>query len=88
MAGADDVVKLTYDKAVALLPPEGRIHTFLDGGIALIGADWDRGQIHDLLRTGRPERSGPAAAGMGHGLVAFRGEGIDDPVFIETRADL
>lgn len=78
----DEAVQLTYEQAVALLPDGERVHTFLDGGMALIGADWDRDQVLALLRDGRPELSGEQATAMQHGLVAFRETG---PVFIETR---
>ena len=81
----DDVVLLSYDEAVALLPEGERIHTILDSGIALLGADWDREQVLGLLRTtDRREVTGPAAQAMGHGLAAFR-DGV--PVFIETRSE-
>jgi len=80
----DDIQLLTYDEAVALLPDGDDIHTFLDGGIALIGADWDRAAILLLLEnTERREVTGPAAQSMGHGLAAYRADG--KPVFIETR---
>ena len=81
----DDAVLLSYDVAVALLPEGERIHTFLDSGIALLGADWDRDQVLDLLRTtDRREVTGLAAQAMRHGLAAFRG---GEPVFIETRSE-
>ena len=74
---------LTYDEAVALLPDGEQIHTFLDGGLALIGADWDRQQVLDLLAaTSQREVTGPGAQSMGHGLAAYRD---GEPVFIETR---
>jgi hypothetical protein len=76
-------VQLTYEQAVAMLPDGEQVHTFLDGGLALIGADWDREQVLALLRTGAPEMSGEQATAMGHGLVAFRPDA--GPVFIETR---
>lgn len=75
-------LQLSLDEAVALLPSEGRIHTFTNPAGMLLGADWDREKILDLLRTGRPELSGEQATASGHGIVAFRG---NDPVFIETR---
>ena len=81
----DDVVLLSYDEAVALLPEGARIHTFLDSGTALLGADWDRDQVLGLLRTtDRREVTGPGAQAMGHGLAAFRD---GEPVFIETRGE-
>ena len=81
----DDIQLLTYDEAVALLPDGDSIHTFLDGGISLIGADWDRPAILALLREAHPEIevTGPAAQSMGHGMAAYRADGT--PVFIETR---
>jgi hypothetical protein len=84
MTGSEPVF-LTYDEAVALLPGSERIHTYLDGSLALIGADWDRAQILNLLREAGPQGiqvTGPAAQSAGHGLAAFRADGT--PVFIET----
>ena len=85
MTGPEAVKTLTYDEAVALLPDGERIHTFLDGGTALIGANWDRADILALLREAGPEieATGPAARSVGHGLAAYRPDGV--PVFIETR---
>jgi hypothetical protein len=84
MAGDDEIILLSYEEAVALLPDGDRIHTFLDSGIALIGADWDRADILSLLeRTERREVTGPAAQSYGHGLAATREDGT--PVFIKTR---
>jgi hypothetical protein len=80
----DEIVLLSYEEAVALLPDGDRIHTFLDAGISIIGADWDRAEILALLdRTERREVTGPAAQGSGHGLAAYREDGV--PVFIKTR---
>lgn len=80
----DEPVLLSYEEAVALLPDGDRIHAFLDSGVALVGADWDRADILRLLETSsRREVTGPAAQGFGHGLAAFRDDGV--PVFIKTR---
>lgn len=88
MAADDEQVLLSYDEAAALLPDGERVHTFLDGGLALIGADWDRADILALLREADClEVTGPQAQAMGHGLVAWRTtDGRQQPVFIETRA--
>jgi len=52
--------------------------------MALVGADWDREHVLDLLKTtDRREVAGAAAQSMGHGLAAFRDDGV--PVFIATR---
>ena len=77
-------IKLTYEQAVALLPEGDEIHTYLSDDNVLVGADWDRDSVLDLLREGAPELAGPAATKAGHGLVAFRADG---PVFIATQED-
>jgi hypothetical protein len=87
VSAAEEVVTLSYDDAVALLPGGEEVHTFLDGGVALIGADWDRDAVLALLRDGSPELSGPAAAGIGHGIVAFRNGDRRQPVFVATKRD-
>jgi hypothetical protein len=85
-ARSGDVTRLSYDDAVAMLDvDDGRVHTILDGGIALMGEDWDLADVLALLRDGRPELSGEQATAMCHGLVAFRGAGINRPVFIATK---
>jgi hypothetical protein len=76
---------LSYDEAVALLPDGERVHTFLQVPSLgmLIGADWDRAEVLELLR-GAPRRevTGPEARSLGHGLCAWREDGV--PVFIEA----
>jgi hypothetical protein len=80
---SDDVVLLSYDEAVALLPDGDTIHTFLNPAGMLVGADWDREQVLDLLRTtDRREVTGPEAQSFGHGLAAWDPRG--HVVFIET----
>lgn len=86
-----DRIKLSYDEAVALLPDGDDIHTFINPGGMLIGADWRRQQVLDILKTGSPELSGQMATDMGHGIVAWREvdeekDWVKDPVFISTKA--
>lgn len=84
-------VFLSYDEAVAMLPDGDPIHTFANPGMnMLVGADWSREHVLELLKTGAPELAGDAATGMGHGLVAFRVVDTDndtkrDPIFIATK---
>lgn len=84
----DGRTQLTFDEAVALLPDGDNVHTFLDGGFALIGADWRRDQILDLFRNGQPELSGPSATASGHGLVVSRDIDEGGPVFIATKREV
>jgi hypothetical protein len=84
MSNNEEPEELTYDEAVALLPDGEEVHTVVQAGNVLIGADWSRASILELLRTSpRREVTGPAAQAMGHGLAAVRPNGL--PLFIETR---
>ena len=66
----DEPVLLTYDEAVALLPDGDEIHTVMEAGPTLIGADWDRKDVLTLLRESpRRDVTGPAAQKSGHGLA-------------------
>lgn len=71
MAHNDERVFLSYEEAEAMLPDGDTIHTFASNGMMIIGADWDRKDVLNLLKTGKPELAGDMATGMGHGLVAF-----------------
>ena len=79
------IQQLTYDEAVALLPDGDTVHTFMQAGPVLIGADWERAKILELLRLAGPEieLAGPAAQDTGHGMAAYDADGT--AVFIETR---
>jgi hypothetical protein len=55
----------------------------------MVGADWSRESVLDLLKTGKPELSGEMATSMGHGIVAWRkivnDDELFDPLFIATK---
>jgi hypothetical protein len=78
--------RVTFEQAVAMLPPGERIHTFLEppgktaGG--LLGASWTRDGVLNALRQGAIRRAGRNATKNGHGLVVFRPGRL--PVFIQT----
>jgi hypothetical protein len=85
MNNDDEPQELSYAEAVALLPDGEEIHTFMQGGSILLGADWSRAHILDLLRTSpRREVTGAHAQAMSHGLAAIDED--DRTVFIETRS--
>ena len=80
----DEPVLLTYDEAVALLPDGNEIHTVMQAGPTLIGADWDRKDVLTLLRESpRRDVTDPAAQKSGHVLAAYDQDGRI--VFIETK---
>jgi len=80
------VKKLTYEEAVSLLPDGDTIHTYMQAGPTIVGADYSRKRVLDLLRNNNPELSGFMAAGIDHGMVVFLNDGIliDEPLFIQT----
>jgi hypothetical protein len=65
----EERLTVSYDEALLLLPEGDTIHTFRDGAGILIGADWGREKILDLLKQAKTIYvSGPMAMGMGYGL--------------------
>jgi hypothetical protein len=62
--------------------------TYTDGGLVLIGADWDLSAVRALFETdpNGPEVSGPQALAMHHG-VGVRGRGSESQRFFATRKD-
>lgn len=78
----DDRVMLSFEDAVAMLPDGEFIHTFRPGRGFALGADWEREEIIQAIKTGSPELSGETATAMGHGLVI---QNNGSYLFIETR---
>lgn len=65
-------VILTKEQAISALKPGDRIHTFLSGGMILMGADWDRKDALEVIEQAELiELSGDTARAMGHGLAMF-----------------
>ncbi len=77
----DERVKVNFKDAVAMLKPGDRIHTFRQGAMALLGADWDRDDLLDWIEKHGVELAGEIATKMNHGLVGMDHHG---PLFIET----
>jgi len=76
-------IYLTKKEALALLPSKENIHTFVNSNIALIGADWSRKAIEDLIAESKERQiGGGMCMNMGHGLVITRPEN-NRPLFVE-----
>ena len=73
---------IAFDEAEKRLPNSKRVHTFRQAGRLMLGADWDRSSLLDVMRKA-PEIqvTGPQAQAMKHGLCIFDDHG---PLFIET----
>lgn len=78
----DEKVILTPEQAKALLPPGDQIHTFMQAGPVLLGANWDRSSVEAEIDKCTCELAGPAAMAMNHGLALHTSRG---PVFVETQ---
>ena len=77
---------LTVEQAISLLPEGETIHT-LYGGVALIGADWEREELINKLKSSdKIEIAGEMASNMGHGLAVYNdnAEYLSDVLFVET----
>lgn len=79
---------LNYDEAVSLLPAKEDIHTFYNAFFGLVGADWSRAEIFELLKNPDTtiELTGKQARSLKHGMCAYRkgAKYQSDIVFIET----
>lgn len=77
---------LTMEQAKSVLPDGDSIHTFVNPGFGLVGADWSRKDILNRLRSvNRIEICGDNAKRMGHGICAYNdGCAHDSVLFIET----
>lgn len=80
---SDKIYKLTKNEALAILPDKEDIHTFRQGGgNCLIGADWSREEILEMIDENQFELTGELATNMGHGM-AFQDE--FGWIFVETK---
>jgi len=76
-------VVVAPNEAIGMLPTGEKIHTFRGAGPILVGADWKRVHVEELLGRLPAELSGPMATGMHHGLCVKDEHGW---LFIETRS--
>jgi hypothetical protein len=77
-------VVLSKEEASSLLPKEDLIHSFQSVGTVLIGADWEKEELVDLINRCECEIGGPKSIELGHGLVIRIG---DIPLFVNTIDD-
>lgn len=78
---------LTYEEAVALLPDREYVHTIVNDGYFMVGADWSREDILKELRSKEViELTGEHARSMGHGICIYNKDVKRqiDLLFIET----
>lgn len=76
------------DEAIARIGDGEHIHTFMQGGFALLGCDHDREELIASMREHGVEESGRQASAMGHTLVIVNYPveyGRTTPLFIEAK---
>lgn len=78
---------ITVEEAVDLLPKGDYIHTFFNMPFGLLGADWNREDVIDTLKTSdKIELTGEQARGLGHGLAVYNNDTKkqSEILFVET----
>jgi len=81
---------ITAEQAINILPDGDSIHTFINGGFGLMGADWSKDSLIDKLqKSDCIELSGEMAKNMKHGLCAYdkTAKYQSDLLFIETDSE-
>ena len=77
----EDRVKLSREEVDKMLEDGERVHTYKQAGPALIGCDWERDKILELVEKNGAELAGDVATNMNHGVVVYDG---DVPMFCAT----
>lgn len=78
---------ITCEQAKSILPSGDSIHTFINGGFGLCGADWSREEIVKKLNDSDIiELTGETAKGMHHGMCVYNKDVKyqSELLFIET----
>ena len=80
---------VNQEDAINLLPEGETVHTFLNSGMCLVGADWGREELIAKIRSvGYREITGSMARSMNHGLALWSaGDKRGDVLFVETDMD-
>ena len=82
----NDRVMLTPEQAESMLAEGDTVHTFLNPGGILLGADWNRQEAVDLIKSSHQrEIGGSMCQSMGHELVVWRDE--QTPVYMATKTN-
>jgi len=76
-----DRLTLNVNQAISMLAEDGDIHTFRSTGFALLGCDFPREFILELIRTKTCEIGGEQCKRFNHGLVIHD----NGPLFVECK---
>jgi hypothetical protein len=74
---------ISKEKAIAMLPDRETLHVQINNiANLIIGSDWQKDQVIELITNNKPELAGELATSMGKGLAVITDE---DRYFIETK---
>lgn len=79
---SEEICVLTKEQARRMLPDGETIHTFYSTSLALIGADWSKGDILASIDDHDCEIGGLECQRFNHGLVIHTQPG---PLFVECK---
>lgn len=75
MSDNEERLIITADEAISLLPDGEHIHNFMQGGMALIGCDYDRDDAEAALRKASEiEIAGFMARSMKHPIACWEND--------------
>lgn len=78
---SDGRIILTAIQAISMIPDEGDVHTFRSTGYALLGCDFRREHILELIRNNTCEMGGEQCKRFNHGLVIQ----FEGPLFVQCK---
>lgn len=79
---ADSYRPLTPEEIDAIMPPGDFVHTFIGGGMTVIGCQMERSKILRIAREHGAELAGEQATAMKHGAAIYDDKGR--LTFVET----
>lgn len=69
---SEEPIIVSYEDALTVVPPRGKVHCMVQNSFALIGADWDRRAFLSALKRAKSiQIGGPACRASSHGLVVL-----------------
>lgn len=72
-----------FEEAKKRLPSGTIVHTFRQAGYMMLGADWQKKDLLEVMEKHEISETGPHAQGMNHGLAIIDKDGF---LFIATKS--
>ncbi len=79
---------LTPEQLDAIMPAGQMVHTFMEAGNMLLGAEWERQKLLKEAKENGAELAGEQATALKHGAVVWIMRGTNRiPVFVATKEE-